>query len=72
MNFTDNMTDINAPSWKLFLARYDRPLGEIISERVAQKEANESARRASRGKRNMYEMADTHENIGRSSKRSKN
>lgn len=71
MDFSNKMTDNGNPSWDLFLARYDRALGEIMSERAAQKEANEAARRASRGKRNMYEMDDCEESVCRSSKRSK-
>ncbi|PXF49339.1 hypothetical protein BWQ96_00927 [Gracilariopsis chorda] len=66
------MTDISVPSWDLFLARYDRALGDIITERVAQKEATDAARRASRGKRTMYEMEEKGESVGRSSKRSRN
>lgn len=62
---------LGVPSWDLFLAHYDRALGDIIAERVAQKEANEAARRASRGKRNIYEMDDNQKRVGCSLKRSK-
>lgn len=67
---TNMMLDVTAPSWKLFLARYDRALGEIITERTVQKEAEEAARRASTGKRNMYEMVDEGD-IGPSTKRAR-
>lgn len=71
MNSQVPKTDIAAPSWKFFLDRYDRALGEIISERTAQKEANEAARRASRGKRNMYEMESEDVCFARSIKRAR-
>lgn len=67
---TNIVIDTAVPSWELFLARYDRALCEIISQRTAQKEADEAARRASRGKRNMYEMEEEGE-IGRSTKRAR-
>ncbi|PXF49357.1 hypothetical protein BWQ96_00931 [Gracilariopsis chorda] len=70
MDFTSAMSDDSVPSWDRFLARYDRALGDIITEHRAQKDAEEAARRASRGKRTMYEMEESG-GVGRSSKRSK-
>ncbi|PXF41866.1 hypothetical protein BWQ96_08401 [Gracilariopsis chorda] len=59
------------PSWQNFKAKFDRPLGEIIEERQAERADKEAAQRAAKGKRTMQEAGaeDNQSSLMPSSKR---